>query len=502
MVGSRNNDFLRLVERTEDAICTSDEGNVEEVRRILTDVRTQYDHVHMEAERKESELIRLREAIRIADQSHGVGADESSKREDTRANLERQEKETKKVLREEQTKNKVYNHMRNRIQKEQELLKEKLLGMEQHLHRKSSESYRKLAQQERLTRQGAQSAQDLDILEQDITVEKDVRERAVRNMEAAKEAKNNAERRRKKFEEWREEVAKNAANEAFNASAGRLRKLYAVEKLAGNCLQKITFEQVERSQNTEDGFQKIREVTGLADVMDIVHKFLNRDVEHEQLRGTVKEAEVRLESLREQAEQVKRDTEGFTFDPDPTGRDRDIYIETEEHESRLNQALKDHEQSRQRLQQSTLQVEHMKRWANRMGRSLVNFEDCTRVDKPQDLPVYYQQMQRAVDKFITHIMQQIQTGKVQRKNMSQVASKEYHEARRLLADKDFLKANCRVPPSLDAGRPASRQGQSGTEEESHDSHQQERERFKKEAEQRINGATRKHELSKKKGANK
>merc|ERR1712066_563681 len=173
-----------------------------------------------------------------------------------------------------------------------------------------------------------------------------------------------------------------------------------------------------------------------------------------------------------------------------------------EHESRLNQALKDHEQSRQRLQQSTLQVEHMKRRANRMGRSLAMFEDCTRVDKPQDLPVYYQQMQRAVDKFITHIMQQIQTGKVQRKNMSQVASKEYHEARRLLADKDFLKANCRVPPSLDAGRPASRQGQGGTEEESHDSHQQERERFKKESEQRINGAMRKNEHLKKKGASK
>merc|ERR1712066_959271 len=149
-----------------------------------------------------------------------------------------------------------------------------------------------------------------------------------------------------------------------------------------------------------------------------------------------------------------------------------------EHESRLNQALKDHEQSRQRLQQSTLQVEHMKRWANRMGRSLAMFEDCTRVDKPQDLPVYYQQMQRAVDKFIAHIAQQISSGKVQRKNMSQVASKEYHEARRLLADKDFLKANCRVPPSLDANRPTSRQGAGNVEEDSHDVHQQERERYK------------------------
>ena len=33
-----------------------------------------------------------------------------------------------------------------------------------------------------------------------------------------------------------------------------------------NFLQKTTFEQVERSQTTEDNFQKIRDVTGLADV--------------------------------------------------------------------------------------------------------------------------------------------------------------------------------------------------------------------------------------------
>jgi hypothetical protein len=80
----------------------------------------------------------------------------------------------------------------------------------------------------------------------------------------------------------------------------RLRKLWAIEKLAGNMLQKIIFEQVAKSQATEDGFQKIREVTGLTDVMDIVHKFLNRDVEHEQLKTAVKDAEARLEVLRDE----------------------------------------------------------------------------------------------------------------------------------------------------------------------------------------------------------
>merc|ERR1719330_730748 len=138
-------------------------------------------------------------------------------------------------------------------------------------------------------------------------------------MKAELERRKDTNKNRADFESWRHEVALEAANEAFNASAGRLRKLYAIEKLAGNSLQKKTFEQVERSQSTEDGFQKIREVTGLTDVMDIVHKFLNRDVESEQLKSSVKEAEVRLEGLRADFDQFKRDTDGITFDPDPAG---------------------------------------------------------------------------------------------------------------------------------------------------------------------------------------
>jgi len=500
LAGSRNTEFLKLVERTEGAFQSGDDTAVEEVRRILADVRQQYDQVHLESERREAEIIKLREQIRVADRSHGYGADESSKKEDSCHAIDRQLQETTKALVEAKTSKKVYTHMCERITKEQALLKEKLLLMEAHLQRKSAESQRKVALQERLMRKGAQSSQDLDILEQDVEHERVVREDALAKMASCLQAKIEAGERRNKFEEWRHEVALDAANEAFNASAGRLRKLYAVEKLAGNCLQKVTFEQVERSQNTEDGFQKIREVTGLADVMDIVHKFLNRDVEHEQLKSSVKEAEMRLDTLREQFERFKRDTDGITFDTDTSGKSRAIYLEVEDHEAKLNLCQKEHEQSRDKLQQSTLQVEHMKRWANRMGRSLSMFEDCVRVEKPSDLPVFYQQMQRAVDKFIAHIVQQISSGKVQRKNMSQVASKEYHEARRLLADKDFLKANCRVPASLDAGRPPSRQGATGApEEDAADVHQQERERCKNESNARVADVMRKVEMQKKKG---
>merc|ERR1719497_9903 len=180
--------------------------------------------------------------------------------------------------------------------------------------RKRREVQQKIVERERTHTERVQKAVEYESLERDADSEREACKSAREGMEGERERRKDANKRRADFESWRREVALEAANEAFNASAGRLRKLYAIEKLAGNCLQKLTFEQVERSQNTEDGFQKIREVTGLTDVMDIVHKFLNRDVEHEQLKSSVKEAESRLETLREHYNALKKDTDGITFD--------------------------------------------------------------------------------------------------------------------------------------------------------------------------------------------
>merc|ERR1719476_161202 len=205
--------------------------------------------------------------------------------------------------------------------------------------RKRREVQQKIVERERTHTERLQKAVEYESLERDADSEREACKSAREVMEGELERRKDANKRRADFESWRREVALEAANEAFNASAGRLRKLYAIEKLAGNCLQKLTFEQVEYSQNTEDGFQRIREVTGLADVMDIVHKFLNRDVEHEQLKGSVKEAEVRLETLRQDFDVFKRDTEGITFDPDGIGRSGDIYKNFEESERVLNDAM-------------------------------------------------------------------------------------------------------------------------------------------------------------------
>lgn len=454
---SHSLNFLKVVERTVDNFVGGDDTAVEDVRRILLQVKSQYDSVHHEAEQKEAQLRKIREQIRAADASHSGRADETHRLEDSWNQLSDKFEETNKRITETKTSKKVYEHMLARIQKEQAILKQKMLKMEEHITRKHRELNQRMTESERINREKVQYSDTLDSLERDAHQERESCGSAREVMDAELDRRKEANKRRADFESWRHEVALEAANEAFNASAGRLRKLYAIEKLQGNTLQKITFEQVERSQTTENGFQKIRDVTGLADVMDIVHKFLNREVEHEQLRASVKEAEARLEALRQNFDTFKHETEGITFDSSAAGRSGGIYKEVEETEKQLSDSLKEHEMCRMRLAKTTLQVEDMKRWTTRVGALLSAFEEPGQVQGPTDLPVFFRRLDSAVQKFLAYVGSQIGDSKITRKILSQVHTRENNEQARLLANDQFLRSNCRVPASADH-RPSSKQG--------------------------------------------
>lgn len=65
-----SHEFIRLVERTTNALVTKDDGALEEVKTALIQVHQQFDQVHEESEMKQARLNRLREEIRAADQQH------------------------------------------------------------------------------------------------------------------------------------------------------------------------------------------------------------------------------------------------------------------------------------------------------------------------------------------------------------------------------------------------------------------------------------------------
>jgi len=183
---------------------------------------------------------------------------------------------------------------------------------------------------------------------------------------------------------------------------------------------------------------------GLTDVMDIVHKFLNRANEHDQLKSSVKDAEVHLEALRQEFDAKKEQTEGFAFDQ-PAARERAIFVEKEEAERVLECAMDEHQAARVKLQRSTLQVEHMVRWASDMGDKMKSIDEPAEVKSPADLAKFFKRLYETIEKFMGKVQGQLEEGKINRRLLTNDAKKEREWQKDRLTDQTFLANNCRVP---------------------------------------------------------
>merc|ERR1719487_2748342 len=154
--------------------CSHDHTAVEDVRKILADVRQQYDRVNNEAEKKAQDLFQLRESIRVSDASSAKKADEIHRMEEIKQGLEKQYDDTVAKIDDVQTCRKVYQHMLKRILHEQMMLKEKMLKMEKHLEKKNHEHAMAVDHTRKANGEKVQSSIDLDLMEEDAENERNV----------------------------------------------------------------------------------------------------------------------------------------------------------------------------------------------------------------------------------------------------------------------------------------------------------------------------------------
>eukprot|EP00930_Biecheleria_cincta_P059542 TRINITY_DN45251_c0_g1_i1.p1 TRINITY_DN45251_c0_g1~~TRINITY_DN45251_c0_g1_i1.p1 ORF type:complete len:558 (-),score=110.11 TRINITY_DN45251_c0_g1_i1:60-1733(-) len=443
------NQFTHLVEHTVDALKGGvEEASFEDVQRILVNIRRQFDEVHAEADKRENDLVEVRREIKILEAMSKVEEDvlDGFTRSSTIAKIEQATSELEEAL---ETR-KVYRHMSERLRRELSVYKEKVGLMEAYLQRKTTEVHKRQEDSRRIHEGKVNYITQLEDMEQDIQLERMACGSAMTDLEAAMTRRRNEVRHREEFERWRYEVALEAATEAFEATAGRYRKIYAIEKLTGNCLQKLTFEQATFSQATEDGFQKIREVTGLTDVMDIVHKFLNRDMEHEQLRNAAREAETKLHSLRE-AEASRPPGEDVTATFGARPETRGLGTEVTEFEQILDEARRDHLELRRNVKDGTLLLDSIEGWTHKISKSLSTVATLAHVHDMTDLPAFFTHFLKTVTRFLDGAHAEMPDTRLV-KMTSEALSRVNAEQQRLLLDKEFVRANCRIYSSADQNK--------------------------------------------------
>jgi hypothetical protein len=469
------NAFTNLVERTvESWRGDASERASDTMRTLLVDIRKQYDEVHYEAKKGERELADVRGEVSVLEAQYDAEVQDMQ----MRIKLAGEIREVDVQIEQASECKKVYEHMHDRLQREQKVVEQKIGLMEQHLKRKELEVAKKQDNSRRIQLRKVSGLHDLEELEETVQLERAMCGTALDELQRSVSDRKEEIQHKDSFEYWRYEVGLEAATDAFHKTLARYQKTYAIEKMTGNCLQKMLYEQQEQSQRTEDGFQQIREVTGLQASMDIVQKFLHREDEHERLKKEVRETEVKLQSLRDSLQSVQEETLMLHNAGERTSQPPGLLAEVQRKETELLKLRQAHDNLKSNLHNEAILCEKTAIWADRVRNLFGKDADLIDIKEAEDLPSYFDHLEAAVQRLINKAkLDQNLAGKLNEANVCR--DKDEWKA---IQDKEVVRFNCRVPANLDpTGMLANPQMQQQlkSEEERMDAElQNERERLK------------------------
>lgn len=98
------------------------------------------------------------------------------------------------------------------------------------------------------------------------------------------------------------EIAEMAQNENKDQNEIQMQEKFLVQRLYSAFLKKKMEHEMKKNYAIEDAFQKIRTATNLANVNEIVHRFLTREQTYSELLIAVSENERKIENLRKDHE--------------------------------------------------------------------------------------------------------------------------------------------------------------------------------------------------------
>lgn len=436
-------DFALQAERMAADLVSPDES-LEELRRSLMQIQQDCNSIILEANAKEAQLLEVNNEIHLLENN----TRERQQSEERAAVMEQLNEAEEQVFSAMETRQ-VYQHMVERLTKELRIVQEKVKVMEEHLARKTREVQERKTASSLLHQETVDATDKLETLNQELEHERGICSEVAAGIETSLQERHTKLRQREAFEDWRYEVAKDAATEAFQAIAGRYQKLYAIEKLTGNYLQQVTFLQSEQSRATEDGFQKIREVTGLSDVMQIVHSFLNKDVDADRLIASIRAAEARLQRLQEQHARQKREEEQILSRDDAVASSRETSLQylpavVASTRADLDQARRGSEELRRQLKAITLLLDRILDWAKHISTLFPKLPGIyEKVTHETDLLPFFLSLAKAVNSFLEEVSSHPDFPRVALESNRRLQA----DQARMLSDYEFWRSNCRTRPA-------------------------------------------------------
>jgi hypothetical protein len=192
--------------------------------------------------------------------------------------------------------------------------------------------------------------------------------------------------RRETREKKRRQIALEVAGDLGEEEEERLKKQFVTKKMYSTLLQGKLEKNVARSSALQQGFQKIKNATGLSDVDDILQKYLSRDETFGALQKAARDAEKQIEVAASEQRELQSSLESIQLKGVAGQGNRTLYREIDQFDSELAEARKMCNEYKERSMRAAMTLEDVRQCVVKLARKLDIPSDTKELPAPELLP--------------------------------------------------------------------------------------------------------------------
>jgi hypothetical protein len=280
----------------------------------------------------------------------------------------------------------TYRHMLGRLEGDR-LLLDKQLERLQHLKKEAEREHHHVKQ---MTHNQKQRRNQLEKKRREladrIRLSKDKRTKRLDEARDALKEQVRMQTRRESREKKRRQIALEVAGDLGEEEEERLKKQYVTKQMYSTFLAGKLEKNVERSSALQDGFQKIKNATGLSEVDDILQKYLTRDETYASLQGAAKEAESQIDVALAEQRELQSTLESIQLQGVAGQGNRTLYREIDQFDSELAEARKMCAEYKDRSIRASMTLEDVRQCVVKLSRKLDLPMDSKELPAPEMLP--------------------------------------------------------------------------------------------------------------------
>jgi len=357
-----------------------------ELSDFLGQQRTKYDELRTTYRAKqknlkdlETECEHLARITHLNDTSTDVFRDKSMQ-------LNKQLEQIRGRTDEGQFRSATYRHMLSRLEDDR-LLLDKQLERLQHLKKEAEREHHHVKQMMHNQKQRRnQLEKKRRELADRIRLSKSKREKRLDEARDALKEQVRMQTRRETREKKRRQIALEVAGDLGEEEEERLKKQYVTKQMYSTFLAGKLEKNVARSSALQQGFQKIKNATGLSEVDDILTKYLTRDETYSSLQKAAKEAEDAIEVAGSEQRELQSSLESIQLQGVAGQGNRTLYREIDQFDSELSEARKMCNEYKDRSMKASMTLEDVRQCVVKLSRKLDLPSETKELPSPELLP--------------------------------------------------------------------------------------------------------------------